>query len=112
MCERPPECPSGLRSDRLAILRGARRVAPEVGINPLNSHRRWLVPLRGHGGFHLETGIMGKASPCPLRMFYGTVRGPMVRKSKKRIPFTDAVEEATYRCDICDIEATRTVKDP
>ncbi len=86
--------------------------APEVGINPLNSHRRWLVPLRGHGGFHLETGIMGKASPCPLRMFYGTVRGPMVRKSKKRIPFTDAVEEATYRCDICDIEATRTVKDP
>jgi hypothetical protein len=77
----------------------------------------------GHGGFHLGMGITGKGvsvstqdvlrhSPSTVLPICPGCRRPMVLKRQKRILFTDGVSEATYRCDTCDIETTRTVKYP
>ena len=36
----------------------------------------------------------------------------MVFKGKKSILFTNALADATYRCEICDVETKRTVRYP
>jgi len=38
-------------------------------------------------------------------------RKPMVFKGKKQILFSNGLTEVTYRCDTCDVETMRTVKE-
>ncbi len=39
-------------------------------------------------------------------------RKPMVFKGKKHILFSNGLTDLTYRCDTCDVETKRTVKEP
>src|SRR6266496_2491491 len=93
--------------------------------NSLQDHRSGrLQGTRTRQMFLMGNNITGKScpvstqdaqrhSPIPsMVLICPGCRKPMVFKGKKHILFSNGLTDLTYRCDTCDVETKRTVKEP